>query len=129
MVAYCFFNMSVRPLAYLMSAFLNIGTTLTGNIIIPSECQTCSLDPGEIWPDILLLKGPDLGPNCLQMHVFSSHQKQRTCQCHLAAGNIFFNCMLGNFSCFCCRLLTFFNINFFKKFFQKRCQSVNEWRS
>ena len=28
-------------------------------------------------------------------------------------------CMLGNFSCFCCRLLTFFKINFFKKFFQK----------
>ena len=25
--------------------------------------------------------------------------------------------LLGNFSCFCCRLLTIFNINFFKKFF------------
>ena len=25
-------------------------------------------------------------------------------------------CMLGNFSCFCCSLLTFFKINFFKNF-------------
>ena len=24
-------------------------------------------------------------------------------------------CMLGNFSCFCCRLLTFFKMNFFEK--------------
>ena len=28
-------------------------------------------------------------------------------------------CMLGNFSCFCCRLLNFFKINFFKNFFQE----------
>ena len=27
--------------------------------------------------------------------------------------------MLGNFSSFCCRLLTFFKINFFKKFIKK----------
>ena len=27
-------------------------------------------------------------------------------------------CMLGNFSRFHCRLLTFFKVNFFKKFFQ-----------
>ena len=35
-------------------------------------------------------------------------------------------CMMGNFSYFCCRLLTFFKINFFKKFFQKyyQCQTV-----
>ena len=33
-------------------------------------------------------------------------------------------CMLGNFSCFCCRLLTFFKINFFQKFFQEHYQSV-----
>ena len=26
-------------------------------------------------------------------------------------------CMLGNFSCFCCRLLMFFKINFFDNFF------------
>ena len=32
-------------------------------------------------------------------------------------------CMLGNFSCFC-RLLAFFKINFFKKFFQELYQSV-----
>ena len=34
--------------------------------------------------------------------------------------------MLGNFSCFCCRLLTFLKINFFKKFFQEQtnCQTV-----
>ena len=27
--------------------------------------------------------------------------------------------MLGSFSCFCCRLLTFFKINFFKNFFKE----------
>ena len=29
------------------------------------------------------------------------------------------HCMLGSFSCFCCRQLTFYQINFFKKFFQE----------
>ena len=33
--------------------------------------------------------------------------------------------MLGNFSCFCCRLLTFFKNKFFKKFFQEHYQSVS----
>ena len=33
-------------------------------------------------------------------------------------------CMLANFSCFCCRLLTFFKMNLFKKFFQEHYQSV-----
>ena len=33
--------------------------------------------------------------------------------------------MLGNFfTCFCCRLLDFLNINFFKKFFKEHYQSV-----
>ena len=31
-------------------------------------------------------------------------------------------CMLGNFSCFCWRLLTFFKINFFNNFFQEYYQ-------
>ena len=29
------------------------------------------------------------------------------------------NCIMDNFSCFCCRLLTFFKMNFFQKFFQE----------
>ena len=35
--------------------------------------------------------------------------------------------MLGNsnFSCVCCRLLTYFKINFFKKFFQENYQSAD----
>ena len=33
-------------------------------------------------------------------------------------------CMLGNFSCICCRMPTFFKISFFKNFFQKHLQSV-----
>ena len=37
-----------------------------------------------------------------------------------------FLCMLGNFSCFCCRLLTFYKINFFKKFFQEHYQNVKQ---
>ena len=36
---------------------------------------------------------------------------------------------LGNFSCFCCRLLAFFKINFFKKFFYKHYQSVKRFGS
>ena len=38
-------------------------------------------------------------------------------------------CMLGNFSCFSCHLLTFFKINFYKKFFQEHCESVKKFRS
>ena len=38
-------------------------------------------------------------------------------------------CMLGNFSCFCCRLLTFFKIFFFKKIFQEHYQSVKQFVS
>ena len=38
-------------------------------------------------------------------------------------------CMLGNFSYFCCRLLTFFKINFFKKFFQENSQSFKRFGS
>ena len=38
--------------------------------------------------------------------------------------------MLDNFSCFCCRLLTFFKINFFqRKFFQKHYQTVKRFES
>ena len=33
--------------------------------------------------------------------------------------------MLGNFSCLCCRLLAFFEINFFKKFFHKHLRVSN----
>ena len=34
--------------------------------------------------------------------------------------------MLGNFLCFCCRLLTFFRINFFKRFFQEQIRGSND---
>ena len=37
-------------------------------------------------------------------------------------------CMLGNFSCFCSHLLTFFIFNFFKKIFQQHYQSVKWFR-
>ena len=38
-------------------------------------------------------------------------------------------CILGNFSWFYCRLLTFLRINFSKKFFQEHYQSVKLFRS
>ena len=38
-------------------------------------------------------------------------------------------CMLGNFSCFFCRLLIFFKINFFEKLFQEHYQSVKQFGS
>ena len=38
-------------------------------------------------------------------------------------------CMLGNFAFFWCCLLTFFKINFFKKFFQEHYQSVKRFVS
>ena len=37
--------------------------------------------------------------------------------------------MLGNFSRFCRRLMTFFKINLFKKFFQEHYQSVKRFES
>ena len=33
--------------------------------------------------------------------------------------------MLGNFSCFCCHLLTFFKINYFKEFFRNTVRVLN----
>ena len=39
---------------------------------------------------------------------------------------VYLICMLGNFVCFCCRLLIFFRINFFKQFFQEYHQSVKQ---
>ena len=38
-------------------------------------------------------------------------------------------CTQGNFSCFCCCLLTFFKNNFCKKLFQEHCQSVKGFGS
>ena len=38
-------------------------------------------------------------------------------------------CMPGNFSCFCCCLLTFFKISLFKKFFQEHYHSVKTFGS
>ena len=38
-------------------------------------------------------------------------------------------CMLGNFHDFFCRLLTFYKINFFEKFFQEYNQSVKQLAS
>ena len=38
-------------------------------------------------------------------------------------------CMLGNFSCFYCRLLTYFKINIFKNFFQEHYHSVKQFGS
>ena len=38
-------------------------------------------------------------------------------------------CMLGNFSCFCCRLLTFFEIIFYKIFFQEHYSPVKQFGS
>ena len=35
-------------------------------------------------------------------------------------------CMLGNFSCFCRCLLTFFKINSLKRFFQEHLRSVKQ---
>ena len=37
--------------------------------------------------------------------------------------------LLGNFSCSCCRLLTFFKINFFKKFFEEQYQTLKRFGS
>ena len=59
-----------------------------------------SLDPEQDRQNV----GPDLGPNCLQKGLTL--------------------CMMVNCTCFCCRLMTFFKINFFIKFFQEHYQSV-----
>ena len=40
------------------------------------------------------------------------------------------HCMLDNFSCFCCHLLSIFKINFFKKFFREDYQvgpDLGDW--
>ena len=45
--------------------------------------------------------------------------------CNMSFDGMEVSCMLGNFSCFLCRLLTFF----FKKFFQNFYQSVKQFGS
>ena len=37
-------------------------------------------------------------------------------------------CMLGNFSCFCCCLLSFSKFDFFKKFFQDLCLYPDQYQ-
>ena len=43
--------------------------------------------------------------------------------------NLITLCMLGNFTCFCCRQLTFLKISFLKKIFQDHYQSVKQFGS
>ena len=53
-------------------------------------------------------------------------EKAKKVSCFLNFNSL---CMLGNFSCFCCLLLTFFKTNFFKKFFQGLYQSIKQFGS
>ena len=48
---------------------------------------------------------------------------------HTSCLTILNPCLLGNFSRFLCRLLIFFKIDFFKKFFQEYNQSVKQFGS
>ena len=59
----------------------------------------------------------DLGPHCLHAKFNQKHQV-------LLFWWELIICMLGIFFIFCCRLLTLFEISFFKNFFQEYYQSV-----
>ena len=88
-----------------------------------------SLDPDQTAPIGAVCSGSTLFASILNSSVILDNYLQRT----TLADNIFFLarpsflCMLGNFSCFCCRLLTFYKINFFKKLFQEHYQNVKQF--
>ena len=65
-------------------------------------------------------------PHCWKSHVMAHYLKEWIC---LLLENIIHSsiCMLGCFSCFYRRLLTYLKIDFFKKFFQEHCQSVKRF--
>ena len=64
---------------------------------------------------------------CLHVHSLACQSVHYSAVCSVVFGFKYrllqfftlFLCMLGNFSCFCCRLQTFLKINLFKKLFQK----------
>ena len=66
--------------------------------------------------------GLDLDPNCLQR--LSEDDKKSTKDDQ----NDGLLCMLGNFLWFCCGLLTFFKINFFKNYFRNTINVSNLWQ-
>ena len=45
----------------------------------------------------------------------------------LSRRSLLTHCILGNFSCFFCRLLIFFKVNFLKKIFQEYDQNVKQF--
>ena len=58
---------------------------------------------------------------------FGSISQSKICDCGIfcSCTLVFLTlCMMGNFPCFYCHLLTFFKINLFKKFFHEHYQSV-----
>ena len=67
--------------------------------------------------------------------IITSWTEQESCWSDWAGVEAYFHltkltqCMLGNFSQLFCRLLTFFKLNFFKKFFQEHYQSVKQFGS
>ena len=90
-----------------------------------------SVNPDQTAPIGAVCSGSTLFAYILNSSVILDNYLQQT----TLADNIFFLarpsflCMLGNFSCFCCRLLTFYKINFFKKFFQELYQNVKQFVS
>ena len=95
---------------------------------IPSECQP---DRIQIKPDVLLgLIWVQSVCNGYQQTTLVINELVLFCQFLNSSIPFFLSlCMLGNFSCFCCRLLTFFKINFFQKFFHEHYQSVIQFSS
>ena len=61
----------------------------------------------------------------LAAHIHNVDGDQKLNRFHHKIARYLTLCMLIIFSCFCCRLLTFFKINFFKKKFRKTIRVSN----
>ena len=94
--------------AFLVLCWLFSNLTFSKNYFMNIIRVSSGLDPDQDQRSV----GPGLGLNCLH---------------RLSADN--YLCMLGYFSCFFSCLLTFFKINFFKKFSQEYYQSVKRFGS
>ena len=104
---------------------------------LPSRQRNCVLTNGSRWLAVCQTTSSSFFHNQLYIWTISCSQSMWHWVYHVYhlfcssynLGDLKVNCMLGNFSYFCCRLLTFFKIIFFKKFFQEHNQSIKRFGS
>ena len=97
-----------------------------------------SLDPDKarrsVWTDLVpnclqRLSADDMNENLLLQYVHLKRELSRSSEIYKIACTITYNVAPGKFFPLFCRLLNFFKINFFEKFFQEYDQGVKQFGS